>query len=307
MVRHLFGHKNPDTDTICSSVVYGNYLERKGDSCKVVKLGELNNETKFVLDKFDVEVPETITGFEEGEEVILLDHNEMSQSVDNLDELSIVEVIDHHKFNLKTDKPLFIRAEPLGSTCSIVAKILFENDYKISKSEASLLISGIISDTLYFRSPTSTQEDRNIMDRLNEIAKIEDVYEYSLEMFDAKSDLGDTPVSELVKLDYKVFDFAGKKFGIGVMETTNSGYGLNRRGEIEKELERIKENDNLDYAFLSIVDILNEKNFTIFPSQSEMDLLKEVFDSEIDEGVANLGNVLSRKKQIVPRIEKYFN
>jgi manganese-dependent inorganic pyrophosphatase len=304
MVRHLFGHKNPDTDAICSSIVYGRYLNSIGIECKVVKLGELNNESKFVAQKFGAQIPETITGFEDGEEVILLDHNEASQSVDNLEDLNIVGIVDHHKFNLNTSCPLLIRSEPVGSTCTIVAKILFENSYEISEEEAGLLISGIISDTLFFRSPTSTSEDEKIMKKLNEISRIDDLERYSLDMFDAKSDLGDIELSDLVKLDYKVYDFRGIKFGIGVLETTNSKFALNKQSEIECELEKIKEEDGLDYVFLSVVDILDEKNFTIYPSDKEEELLKRIFGAQIEDGLANLGSVVSRKKQIVPKIEE---
>ena len=307
MVKYVLGHKNPDTDSTCSSVIYSQYLTAKGVENKVIKLGDINNETKFVLEKFNVQVPETVTELEEGSELVLLDHNEAKQSIDNRDKYKIYQIIDHHKFDFAVKEPLYIRSEPIGSSCSIVAKILFEDNFEISKAQASLLISAILSDTLYFRSPTTTEEDKQIVNKLNEIAQIGDLEAYSLEMFAAKSDLGDIEVEKLIKLDYKEFDFNGKKYGIGVMETTSPQYGLNRKEEIIEKLKEIKQKDNLDGVFLSIVDILNEKNTTLYPDKEIEETLKDVFNAEIvEEGVANLNDAISRKKQIVPKLEEYF-
>ena len=303
---YIFGHKNPDTDSICSAIVYGEYLKDCGFVCEAIKLGDLNNETKFILDKFNADYPQTKEKIPAGSEVVLIDHNEKAQTIDNIDELELVEIIDHHKFSLATAKPLKITAEPLGSSCSIVAKIMFQKKKAITAKQASLLISGIISDTLYFRSPTTTPQDKEIMLKLNKIAQIEDLEKYSLEMFAAKSDLGDMPVENLVRLDYKVFDFSGKKFGIGVMETTSPEYGIKRMPEIVEKLNEIKQKDNLYATFLSIVDILNEQNTTIFPTDIEAEILKRVFNAQIEGNIAHLGKVISRKKQIAPVLEKSF-
>jgi manganese-dependent inorganic pyrophosphatase len=210
-MKHIIGHKNPDTDTICSAIAYEDFLRQKGVEAKAFALGKINNETRFVFEKFGVEEPEHITELPHGTEIILLDHNEEAQSIDNLGDLDIVEIIDHHKIKLETDKPISIRIEPVGSSCTIIAKKYLEdeanNGVELSKSNAALLIAGIISDTLFFRSPTTTDVDKSMIERLNEIAGIEDLEKFSLEMFDAKSDLGDISVEELVKLDYKVFEF----------------------------------------------------------------------------------------------------
>ncbi len=307
VIKYITGHKSPDTDCTCSSIVYGEYLNQKGIKNKVIKLEDLNNETKFVLEKFEVKEPETMTSLKENSKVILMDHNEEKQSIDNRDKYKIVQIIDHHKFEFSVKEPLFIRTEPIGATCSIVAKMFFEENLKLSKTNASLLISSILSDTLNFKSPTTTKEDIKIVKKLNEIVQIENLDKYSLEMFNAKSDLGDMLIDKLVKLDYKEFNFNGKKIGIGFMETTNPSYGLNRKDEIIEELKRVKKNDNLDYVFLSIIDILEEKNFTLFSDEFEEELLKKVFDANISNGVASLGRVLSRKKQIVPKLEVYFS
>ncbi len=307
MVRkYLISHRSPDTDTICSAIVYGNFLRRKfGYDVEVCRLGDLNNETKFVLERFNLEVPNLVTELEEGSEIILMDHNEAKQSINNIENYKIVQIIDHHKFNLTTKDPLFIRAEPIGSTCSIVAKMFFENGMEISKNEAGALISAIISDTLYFRSPTTTKEDIDLVKKLNEIVGIDDLERYSLELFDRKSDLGDISVEELIRMDYKEFNLNGKKIGIGVMETTNPNFALSRKDEIVSKLKEIKENDGLDLVFLSIIDILEERNITIYPDEESNRILAKAFSVDLgSNGLIDLKRIISRKKQIVPKLEE---
>ena len=304
-MKYVFGHKTPDTDAIVSSVAYAKFLNNTGTEAKAVKLGEINNETKFVLEKAGIEEPETIESLPENSEVVLTDHNEEKQTISNIKELNIDTIIDHHKFNLQTSSPVNIRAEKIGSSCSVLYKIFSEQSYEISKSEAILLISGIISDTLYFRSPTTTKEDKEIVDKLKEISEIQDTEKYSLEMFEAKSDLGDIETEKLVKLDYKEFEFNKGKYGVGVIETTNPKYSLERKEEIIKEMKNIKEKENLDGIFLSVVDILEEDNKTIVSDEHDAEIIEKTFNGEkIEDNVYSLGNIVSRKKQIIPVLEK---
>ncbi|MEJ2267790.1 MAG: DHH family phosphoesterase [Nanoarchaeota archaeon] len=226
MTIYIFGHKNPDTDSVVSAIVYANFLNWQKIDAEAVCLGELNKETKFILDKLDINYPRIVKQLEKNSKVILVDHNEKTQSIENLGELKIEEIIDHHKFNFNVSYPINIRAEKLGSTCSIVFKILKEANYNINKDEGILLISGIISDTLFFRSPTSTEIDKKIVEKLNEIAEIEDLEKYSLEMFEEKSNVDHLDIKDLVKLDYKEYEFKGKKYGVGVIETTSPKNGF---------------------------------------------------------------------------------
>ena len=306
-MKHIIGHKNPDTDTVCSAIAYQDFLEKQNVEAKAFALGEPNNETKFVLEKFGVEVPEVISEFPHGTEIVLLDHNEEGQSVDNLNDLDIVEIIDHHRVKLETDKPISIYIEPLGSSCSIIAKKYFETRTKLSKEIASIMIAGIISDTLIFNSPTSTEIDKELAEKLNKIAEIEDLEKFGLDMFNAKSDLGDISVDRLVRLDYKIYEFGKDKYALGVMETTNKDYGIERKDEIAKRLEEIKKEDNLKGVFFSIIDILDEKSYTVCSGKEEVKLFTELFKAEDQEGVLFVDNIVSRKKQIVPVFEKYFN
>jgi len=302
-MKNIIGHKNPDTDSVCSALAYANYLQQQGEDAQAFALGELNKETQFVLNKFEIDFPEVISSLEAGAQVILLDHNEAGQAIDNLEELDLVEIIDHHKVDIKTDKPISICVKPLGSSCSIVAQKYFDNKMELDKKVAGLLLAGIISDTLFFRSPTTTETDKKLVEKLNEIVGIDNLEEFSLAMFKAKSDLGDISTEDLIRLDYKEFDFKDGKYGIGVMETTDVDFGLKRKKEIFEKLAEIKEKDNLKAVYFTIVDILNEKSYTLYSDEDARQLFIKLFSAEDQDGVLFVDKLVSRKKQIVPVFE----
>ena len=305
-MKYVISHKNPDTDTICASVVYQKFLEKTGVESKVYALGTLNKETQFVFEKLGLEAPMVQLELPAESEVILVDHNEAGQSIDNLHELDLVGIVDHHKVDIKTSKPIEIDVQPLGSSCSIVAKKYFTSGVELDKTLATLLLSGILSDTLYFRSPTSTDEDKEIAEKLNKIAEIDDLEQYALDMFNAKSDLGDMDIESIITLDYKKFNFGGNDYAIGVMETTNPAYGLGRKDEILPKLAEIQKRDNLKGVVFSIIDILHEESFTFCSDNETTELFKELFNAEEKDGALFVDNLVSRKKQIVPVFEKHF-
>ncbi len=303
---YILGHKNPDTDSVSSVIAYSDFLKKEGKNAEPITLGKINNETKFVLDYFGIKIPEIKTELPQNAEVILLDHNEKKQSIDNLDDLNLIEVIDHHKINLKTEKPINVCIKPLGSSCTLIAEKFLEKNIDISSQIAGLLIAGIISDTLFFRSPTTTEKDKNILKKLNKIAKIENLEEFSLNMFQAKSDLGNIKVEDLIQLDYKEFDFNGHRWGIGVMETTNKQYALERKKEIKEKLKLLKKRNNLEGVIFTIIDILEEKSWTILAEENEKNVFQKVFSAVDEEGLLFVDKLVSRKKQIVPKLEDYF-
>ncbi len=305
-MKSIIGHRNPDTDTVCSAIAYQDLLKAKNVKAKAFTLGEINNETKFVLNKFKFKSPGIIKNLPQSSEIILVDHNEEDQSIENFNDLNVVEIIDHHKANIQTDKPIRIHIEPLGSSCSIIAKKFIANNIKISKKIASILIAGIISDTLYFRSPTTTEKDKDLTEKLNKIAKIEDLEIFSMEMFDAKSDVKDLTTEEIVRLDYKKFNFSGHKIGIGVMETTNKKFGLERKEEILKILKKIKKDDRIEAVYFSVIDILKEENYTFFSGDREKQQFIEIFGSKEQDSILYNKGLVSRKKEVVPRFEIYF-
>lgn len=308
---HVFGHANPDTDAIASALVYAHLLSRQGVEARPFRLGELNFETKFVLKELGLEAPPLLPALAAGSEVALVDHNESAQSASNLHELNVQRVVDHHKLgDLTTANPTYLRFEPVGCASTILLKLHREGNISVEPQEAKLMLSAILSDTLHFRSPTTTPDDREAVEFLAPVAGVQNVEEYALAMFAAKSDLGDTPAETLLKMDYKVFPFGdpGKpqEWGIGVIETTNPGYVFGRQAELLEAMAQAKAKDELTGILLSVVDILNETNKTFILSATEEKVLQEAFGAAVQGQVADLGHRISRKKQIVPALEQYF-
>ena len=304
---HVFGHQNPDTDAITAALVYADLLRRQGHEAGAYRLGELNFETAYVLREAGVEAPPLLTGLPEGSEVALVDHNESAQSLPGLQALSVTRVVDHHKLgDLTTAQPPSLRFEPLGCTATILTKLHREAKLTPDPTSARLLLSAVLSDTLHFRSPTTTPEDHEVVAYLAPIAGIADVAGYARAMFDAKSDLGDTPAERLLKMDYKVFPFGSRKWGIGVIETTNPGYVFGRQGELLAAMQAEKAADGLDGVLLGVVDILNESNRMLVPGDAEAAVVRAAFGAETRDHVADLGDRISRKKQIVPGLERHF-
>jgi len=300
-------HKVPDTDCVLSAIIACDYLEKKGYSKATPYIqGELNKETQYLLEKLNIEKPEIKTSFPAMTNICLVDHNEEFQTLDNLSELNVEWVIDHHKLKFETPTPLNIRVEPICSTASILFKMYKEAGFEVSKKIWTMILACILSDSLLFRSATTTKEDTILAEQLKEITWITDFEKFAMPMFNAKSDLWDMEVSKLIKYDYKEFELWGKKLGIWTLETTNPWYGLWRKEEILKWLEKIKKEDNLDFIILSIVDIIWEKNTTICLNWLETEVISKVFNCEIKENLADLKNRLSRKKQVVPELSKYF-
>ena len=304
----IISHKSPDTDAVCASIVFQNLLEKMWKKSTPIKLWNLNKETKFVLDFCWIKEPETILELEEWTKIALVDHNEKSQSIDNIWKYKIEYLIDHHKiWDFATSDPVFIRTEAICSTNSILYKMFKEKWFEISEKMAKLMLSAILSDSLNFRSATTTKEDVQIWKELNKIAKIKNLEEYVKKMFDAKSDLNWFSIKEIIKSDYKNFNFNWIKAWIWTLETTNPNFALDKKDEILKWLEKIKLEDNLNFILLSVVDILEEKNTSFVTWDFEKKVLEEVFWAKEESGLINLWKRLSRKKQVVPGLDKFFN
>lgn len=307
----VFGHLNPDTDAIASALVYARLLSRQGTAAQAYRLGELNFETPFVLGRAGVEAPPMLPALGAGTAVALVDHNESAQSAPNLGDLQVTRVVDHHKLgDLSTIQPAWLRFEPVGCTATLLLKLHREARLSVEQPDAMLMLSAVLSDTLHFRSPTTTADDREAVAFLAPIAGVRDVTAYALEMFAAKSDLGETPAADLLKMDYKVFslgDPAGpQQWGLGVIETTNPGYVFGRQAELLDAMRALRSADGLDGVLLSVVDILNETNRTLVPGAAEAAVVQHVFSAATVGDVADLGGRISRKKQIVPALERFF-
>jgi manganese-dependent inorganic pyrophosphatase len=262
------------------------------------RLGGLNKETEYVLNYFDIEAPELIDDVEDGAQVILVDHNSPSESVDNLENAKILKVVDHHKLALETSYPLFYRAEPVGCTETVLFKLYKENGVEVTKEIASLMLSAIISDTLLLKSPTTTEDDVEAVKELAEIAEI-DYESYGLEMLKAGTDLSDFSIEEILDLDAKQIDFGDVKSIVNQVNTASIPDVLEMQEDLEDGIQKIIDDENLDIFMLLITDIVNS-NSEVLVLGSQASLVEVAYDVTLEDNHALLEGVVSRKKQVVP-------
>jgi len=296
----IFGHKNPDTDTITSAIVYADLKTKLGAEVEAVRLGEVNGETKFALDYFGAAAPRLVsTVANEASEVILVDHNERQQSADDIDQVRVVEVIDHHRIaNFETSAPLYFRAEPVGCTATILKKLYKENGVEISKQMAGLMLSAIISDSLLFKSPTCTEQDVQAATELAEIAGV-DANVYGLDMLKAGADLSDKTIEQLISLDSKEFSMGSYKVEIAQVNAVDTNDVLSRQAELEAALNSIIAAKGLDLFVLVTTDILNNDSIALALG-SKAEAVEKAYNVKLDNHTALLKGVVSRKSQIVP-------
>ncbi|EAG1701458.1 manganese-dependent inorganic pyrophosphatase [Listeria monocytogenes] len=301
----VFGHKNPDTDTICSAISYAELKKAQGADIEAVRLGELNSETAFVLDYFQVTAPRLVqTVANEVSEVALVDHNERQQSVDDIDDVTVTAVVDHHRIaNFETSDPLYYRAEPVGCTTTILLKMFRENEVEVSKTVAGLMLSAIISDTLLFQSPTCTEEDKVAAQKLALIADV-DIQSYGMEMLKAGADVSKKTVAELL-LDAKEFNMNDNKVEIAQINVVDVNDVLSRRAEVEALMTQNIVDKGLDLYLFVITNILTNDSVGIAIG-SKTAVVEEAYGVKFVENQAPLKGVVSRKKQVVPILTDTF-
>ncbi|MCL6457894.1 MAG: manganese-dependent inorganic pyrophosphatase [Gorillibacterium sp.] len=303
----VFGHRNPDTDTICSAIAYAELKSALGWNVEAVRLGNVSGETQFALDHFGIKAPRLVaTVANEVNDVILVDHNERQQSVTDIDQVRVVEVIDHHRIsNFETSGPLYYRAEPVGCTATIILKLYKENSMTIRKEIAGLMLSAIISDSLLFKSPTCTATDKAAALELAGIAGV-DLDSYGLDLLKAGADLSQKTVAELLTLDAKEFQMGGKKVEIAQVNAVDPQDILVRQPELEAAIADIIANKQLDLFFFVVTDILNSDS-TALVIGKEVHVAEQAYNVKLVDNKALLKGVVSRKAQIVPVLTDTFN
>ena len=301
---YIFGHKNPDTDSIGSSMVKEILDRKKGtNNVEAKRLGNINKETQYVLNYLNLQAPELLEKVEEGQDVCLVDHNEFNQSVDGIEKAKILSVTDHHRIaNFETSEPLYYTAKPYGCTSTILFEEFKNNNIEIEKTEAILMASCIISDTLLLKSPTTTEHDKKALAELEKIAGI-DVNKYGLEMLKAGTDLDDFSAEELVNLDAKSLEKNESKFVIAQVNTVSIEDVLKRQEELETAINKEIETKNLDLFVFAITDILNS-NSEVIALGKRIDAVEKAFDKKLENNKMFLEGVVSRKKQLLPFIDK---
>ncbi len=300
----IFGHKNPDTDSICSSIVHEILDKKNGwNDTKAVRIGNVNKETQYVLNYLQIGAPELIEKVEEGQEVILVDHCNFDQSVDGIENAKIISVTDHHNIgNFRTAEPLYYNAKPYGCTSTILYEDFKRLNHTIDKKEAILMLSAIISDTLLLKSPTTTQYDEKALEELAKIAEI-DVNQYGIEMLKAGTDVKDYSEEQLINLDAKDFNKGDIKYRVAQINIVSIDDVLKREEEIKAVINKTIEENGLDLFVFTITDILNS-NSEIIALGKKIDVIKPAFGKDLENNKAFLPGVVSRKKQLVPNIDK---
>ncbi|WP_214724504.1 manganese-dependent inorganic pyrophosphatase [Exiguobacterium sp. s143] len=296
----VFGHKNPDTDTITSAIAYAELKKALGVNAEAIRLGEMNDETLFALDTFKVPAPRLVTEVAtEATHVILVDHNERQQSANDIDAVTVTEVIDHHRIaNFETSDPVYYRAEPVGCTATILNKLYKEHGVAIKPEIAGLMLSAIISDSLLFKSPTCTEQDIIAARELAEIAGV-DANVYGLEMLKAGADLSKKSVPELISLDAKEFTMGTLKVEIAQVNTVDTAEVLLRQEELETAINEVILAKGLDLFVFIVTDILTNNSVGLVLGK-EANLVERAYGLEATNNLVYLEGVVSRKKQVVP-------
>lgn len=300
-IIYITGHKNPDTDSICSAIAYSELKNKLGSKTVPARLGNVSRETEFALNYFKADAPKLMKDFPKDQNVILVDHNEKSQSIDNLKDVHLLEMIDHHRIaDIQTSYPIFFRNEPVGCSSTIVASMYFENGIEPSKKAAGLMCSAIISDTLLFRSPTTTPKDKEILKKLAKIADI-DPEKYASEMFKAGTSLKGKTVEEIFNSDYKIFNLADKKVGVSQVTTMDiEGFDEYKKDMLHYMNKKI-EAENFDVLLLLLTDIIKEGSMFIAAGK-ETSIINKAFNVELKDNAVYVPGILSRKKQVIPPI-----
>mgnify|MGYP000433229301 FL=1 len=296
----IFGHKNPDTDSIMSSMVMANLENQLGNESIPVRLGKINKETEYVFNYLQIERPEEISDIEDGQNVILVDHNESTQSANNISNANILKVIDHHTMNFVAPYQLYYRAEPVGCTATVLYKMYKEYDVEITKTIATLMLSAIISDTLLLKSPTCTKEDKVIAEKLAKIAEV-DLEKYGKDLLKAGTDISDFTPEEVINIDSKLFEKGGKKFKIAQINTADIDDVFKNKAYFETAINNEIANENLDLYVFAATDILNS-NSKIISLGNDSNIVEKAYGVTLDDHTAMLENVVSRKKQMLPKI-----
>nr|WP_049972034.1 manganese-dependent inorganic pyrophosphatase [Haladaptatus cibarius] len=303
--RYVIGHQQPDTDTVCSALAYARLKQKQEIDAVPARAGELNPETQFVLERWNAESPPLLNDATD-EQLILVDHNEYSQTVAGARNANIVEIVDHHRIgDVETSNPILFRNEPVGSTATILTQLFADADETISAQTAGLLLSGLLSDTVVLRSPTTTERDRVVAKQLADTAGV-DYEKYGKELLRHKSKIGEKTPREMILSDFKEFEFGPAEVGIGQIETVEPDVVLDQQDAVLAAMDDVA--TERDYAvFLLLVTDLLEEDSTALVAGTETATVETGLDTSFSNQEAFLPGVMSRKKQVVPPLEDAFN
>jgi manganese-dependent inorganic pyrophosphatase len=302
MTIKVFGHKSPDTDSTGSPIIWAWYLtEHRKQPAIPVLLGEPNTEAAFVLKKWNLPRPEIAPTVAAGEKVVIVDTNNPAELPDGINSADILQIIDHHKLTggLETKAPIDITIKPLACTATVMHNLMGPNAAKMPREIKGAMLSCILSDTLEFRSPTTTDQDRKLAEELAADLGIS-IPAYAAEMFEAKSDVGAFSDAELLRMDSKEYNVGGKELRVSVLETTAPKVILDRKASLMQSMEAVAKEDGADQVLLFVVDILREEATLLVPNDLVKQIAEKSFGATVTGDTVVLPGVMSRKKQIIP-------
>lgn len=305
MTIKVLGHKSPDTDSTGSPIIWAWYLtEVLGQKAAPKLLGEPNTEAAFVLKRWKLDKPEIISDVSAGDRVVVVDTNNIAELPPSINEADVIQIIDHHMLQggLKTRAPINITIRPLACTATIMHDLMGANAEKMPDPIKGAMLSCILSDTLEFRSPTTTEHDKDVALKLAKNLGI-DIAEYSAELFAAKSDVSSFSDAELLRMDSKEYEVGGKTFRVSVLETTSPAPLLARKDSLMKAMDAVAAEDGADQVLLFIVDILNEEATLLVPNDLVKSVAENSFATVCSGDTVVLPGVMSRKKQIIPNLK----
>lgn len=300
----VFGHINPDTDSTATPIAYAWFLTQKGSEAEAYIANDPNKEALYLLERFGVKKPELLT-FSPDDRVVIIDTNNKDELKEGFEAATILEIIDHHKLfgNISTDSPVTVTMKPVACVATIVWGIIKADGVPVPRDIAGLLLGAILSDTLKFTSPTTTKEDTSAAEELATLSGSA-IEELADAMFAAKSDLTGMNADDILHMDSKIFDLAGKRIRISVLETTKPEYAAAIIEDIKTRMNELKSEESLDMIFFYIVDIIASQAEVVALSDEEKALIQKAHGVAVTGDTAVLPGVVSRKKQMVPKIEE---
>jgi manganese-dependent inorganic pyrophosphatase len=304
---YIIGHKSPDLDSVAAAIALAdlkNKLEKTDEYVPAIA-GEPNKETDCCVGKFGFAMPEKLETLK-GKKVFLVDHNEESQIQDGFAEAEIVGVIDHHKINFKCDKPIEFKNLPWGSTCTILARQYLGKNIELDKNLAGLLLSAILVDTVITKSPTTTEIDKEVIEKLAKIAEVKDWKKMGMEIFKVRGAVAEMSAEQIIKNDFKDFDFKAGKFGVGQIETVDLNDFTAKEEPLLVELAKLQTIGGYHSVILFITDIINEGSKFLVATTDTAAMGKALNGKLVDNKIYIPG-ILSRKKQVVPMLTEVFD
>ena len=301
----VFGHKAPDTDSTGSAIIWAWYLtEMKGQVAQAVLLGAPNTEATFVTQRWGFETPEIIADVGDNAPVVIVDTNNPAELPSSINQADILAIIDHHKLvgGLETKGPISITIRPLACTATIMHDLMGDDAARMPEAIKGVMLSCILSDTLAFRSPTTTPQDKALAEGLAADLNLS-IVDYAAEMFAAKSDVSAFSDSELLRMDSKEYTVNGTKFRVSVLETTSPKMVLDRKASLMATMPSVAQEDAVDHVLLFVVDILNEQATMLIPNATVQTVAEKSFGATVTGDTVVLSGVMSRKKQIIPNLK----